>query len=169
VRTGVLLFVSLTFGATLVEASAPDVKRVTGRAETVSSVCSGGAAISREQIERLPPPSPVAGREFLVVRGEAITAARPAARFVTRADGTFTTRLPPGTWCFFDASRRPKEEFKAPPAPPRPDPEGCLEAMKRRCDLVLAVKTDVREAEITFAQSCPQPWNQPCYRGPMPP
>jgi hypothetical protein len=161
--------VSLALGARFAGASDPGAKRVTGKAVLLSHVCGGGAAISREQIAALPPPAPIGGREFLVVKGEVITAARPAARFVTRADGSFTTRLPPGTWCFFDASRKPNEDAKAPPAPPKPDPEGCLEALRRRCDLVLAVKADVRDAEITFSQSCPQPWNQPCYRGPMPP
>jgi hypothetical protein len=159
----------VVLGASAVGAGAETTKRVTGKAVLVASVCGGGAAISREQIERLPPPAPIASREFLVVKGEQISASRPAARFVTRADGTFTTRLPPGAWCFFDASRRLNEDPKAPPAPPKADPEGCLEAWKRRCDLVLAVKGDVRDAEITFTQSCPQPWNQPCYRGPMPP
>jgi hypothetical protein len=34
---------------------------------------------------------------------------------------------------------------------------------------VLVIKSDVAAANITFTQSCPQPFNQPCYRGPMPP
>jgi hypothetical protein len=169
VRRPVLVVGFLALGAGVAGARVEDAKRVTGRAETVSSVCGGGAAISRQQLEALPPPAPIGGREFLVVRGETITDARPSARFVTRADGTFTTRLPLGTWCLFDASRRPKDDPKAPPAPPKPGAEGCLEALKRRCDLVLAVKGDVRDAAITFTQRCPQPWNQPCYRGPMPP
>jgi hypothetical protein len=148
------------------------LKRVSGRATTVASVCGGGAAISREQIARLPPPQPVGGREFLVVAGERITAARPAARFTTRADGTFVTQLPPGKWCLFDASRRPSEprgDAAQPPAPPADTDAACLAAQKQRCDLVLAVKDDVRDAAIIFTQRCPQPWNQPCYRGPMPP
>lgn len=153
-------------------------RRVAGKAVTVASVCGGGAAISREQIARLPPPRPIPGREFLVVAGEQITAAPPAARFTTRPDGTFATRLPLGTWCVFDAARRlgeppgsaerPVAARAASPASPEID-AACLAAEKRRCDPVLTVRGDVIDANITFTQQCSQPWNQPCYRGPMPP
>jgi hypothetical protein len=166
VRRLVLAFALLTVGGV---AGAVSLKRVTGRAVTRSSVCGGGAAITREQIARLPPPAPVAGRAFLVVAGDQVTAARPAASFVTRADGTFTTRLPPGTWCVFDAGRRPSEDRAAPAAPRADTRADCLEAERRRCDVVLLVKADVRGAEITFTQRCSEPWNQPCYHGPMPP
>jgi hypothetical protein len=119
----------------------------------------------------LPPPQPLGGKEFLVVAGERISAARPAAHFVTRPDGTFVTRLPPGQWCFFEAGRRPKDDRAEPlVAPTGPNVDaGCLADQKLRCDLVLPVKADVSRVEITFRQGCPQVWNQPCYRGPMPP
>jgi hypothetical protein len=153
-------------------AGASQTRRVAGRAVRVTSVCGGGAAITRAQIEALPPPQPVGGKDFLVVAGGRISAARPAARFTTRADGTFATRLPPGTWCFFEAGRRPSDDRAAAPpaAPAAPNTDaGCLAEEKRRCDLVLAVKADVTGAEITFSARCSEPWNQPCYRGPMPP
>jgi hypothetical protein len=163
----------LVFGVLAVGAAAgagAPKKRVAGRAERVSSVCGGGAAITDEQIARLPPPVALGGMEFIVVAGNQITAARPVARFVTRPDGTFTTHLPPGTWCFLDAGRKPPNSGAALQAPLRPSIDaGCLESAKRRCDLVLPVKSDVRDARITFMNQCPEPWNQPCYRGPMPP
>ena len=144
-----------------------------------SSICGGGVAITREQMDNLPPPRPLGGKDFLVVAGNRITAAPPSARFTTRADGTFVTRLPPGTWCFFEAGRRPSEtnvQGAEPVAPPTRGPRassgidpGCVEDQKRRCDLVLPVKSDIKRAEISFAEPCPQVWNQPCYRGPMPP
>jgi hypothetical protein len=143
---------------------------VSGKVEQVSSVCGGGAAITRAQIEALPPPAPIAGREFLVVAGDRITGARPSARFTSRADGSFSTRLPPGTWCIFEASRRPTDDHAAPPAAPRASLDSdCLEEQRRRCDLVLPVKSDIKDARITFTQRCSEPWNQPCYHGPMPP
>jgi hypothetical protein len=163
----------LVFGVLAVAASAgagAAKKRVTGKAERHTSVCGGGAAITQEQIDRLPPPEPMGGMAFLVVAGDQITAARPVARFVTRPDGTFTTQLPPGTWCVFDAGRKPPDEPKTLQAPAKPSLDGgCLEAERRRCDLVLPVKSDVRDARITFTTRCSEPWAQPCYHGPMPP
>jgi hypothetical protein len=170
VRRLALLFGLLVATGAGAGAGPAETKRVAGKAVLVSSVCGGGAAISREQLERLPPPQPVGGKEFLVVAGEQISASRPAARFTTRADGSFVTRLPPGKWCFFEAGRRPRDDHAQPIAPAAPNIDaGCLAAEKRRCDLVLAVKSDVATAEITFTQRCSEPWNQPCYRGPMPP
>jgi hypothetical protein len=178
VRSRAVLLGLLALGAGTAAAAPPNpkatsktnTKQVTGKAVLTTSICGGGAAIRQEDVDRLPPPQPIGGREFLVVAGERTSAAQPAARFVTRADGTFVTRLPPGRWCFFEAARRPKDDRPEPlaPAAPNVDP-GCLAAEKRRCDLVLAVTSDVRQVEITFTQGCPQVWNQPCYRGPMPP
>jgi hypothetical protein len=173
---GLLVLVGSGFGG---GAASKEMNRVAGKATLHTSVCGGGAAIRREDVERLPPPQPIGGREFLVVAGEQISAARPAARFTTRADGTFVTRLPSGTWCFFDAARRPSAaDGSAPTAPARAQPvtapapqtdAGCLAAERHRCDLVLAVRSHVSRAEIIFTARCPEVWNQPCYRGPMPP
>jgi hypothetical protein len=169
----VLLFGLIAAGAGSAAAGAAATRRVAGKASTHASICSGGVRVTEEMIARLPPPQPIAGREFLVVAGDRISAARPAARFTTRPDGTFVTRLPPGTWCFFEAARRPgkdRAEPAAPATPPSADVEaGCLENEKLRCDLVLPVRSDIKTVEISFTQRCPQPWAQPCYRGPMPP
>jgi hypothetical protein len=163
----------LMLGASGAAAKPKQTKRVAGKAVQVSSVCGGGAAISPDAVARLPPPQPIAGRDFLVVAGERISAARPAARFTTRADGSFVTRLSPGTWCFFDAARRPSDDPAAsasPAAPVAPNTVAdCLAAQRQRCDLVLAVESDVTNADITLTTRCSEPWNQPCYRGPMPP
>jgi hypothetical protein len=160
----------LVLGASDAGARPKPTKRVAGRAVLVSSICGGGAAIPPDAWARLPPPQPIGGREFLIVAGERISPAEPAARFTTRADGSFVTRLAPGTWCFFDAARRPGDDRPTPVAVAAPGSEAdCLAAEKRRCDLVLAVQSDVAHAEITFTGRCPEAWNQPCYRGPMPP
>jgi hypothetical protein len=165
-----LLFGLLALGAGGAWAGAKETSRVAGIAVLESSVCGGGAAISREQIERLPPPRPVAGKEFLVVAGDRINVKRPVARFTTRIDGTFATRLPAGTWCIFEAARRPAGDEAPPVAAPEPGiDEACLAENRRRCDLVLPVTSDVRAARIVFVERCPQPWAQPCYHGPMPP
>ena len=174
-RRAALLAALLALSASGARAGAKKTNRVAGRAVLEASVCGGGAAITQEQIDRLPPPRPIAGREFLVVTGESISAQRPVARFTTGVDGTFLTRLPAGTWCIFEAGRRMVDEPPGPAAPPSAglDPAGvdrpCLAQEQRRCDLVLAVKSEVREARIVFTERCPQPWAQPCYHGPMPP
>jgi hypothetical protein len=175
-----LLLCLVTAGWSAAQASATETRRVAGTVKLVSSVCGGGAAISQEQIARLPPPQPIGGKELLVVAGEQISPSQPAARFTTRPDGTFVTHLPPGKWCFFDAARKLNEpkSRSADAGPPRARPveppssgtdASCLDAERHRCDLVLAVKSDVSQVEITFNHRCPEPWNQPCYRGPMPP
>jgi hypothetical protein len=168
----VLIIACLMLDASGAGAKTKETKRVAGKAVLVTSVCGGGAAISQDAVARLPPPQPIGGRDFLVVAGEQISATQPAARFTTRADGSFATRLAPGTWCFFDAARRLRDDRAAPgrqpPAAPNTD-TACLAAEKRRCDLVLAVQLDVPHADITFTAHCPEVWNQPCYRGPMPP
>jgi hypothetical protein len=160
----------LMLGASGVAAKPRPTKRVAGKAVLVSSICGGGAAIPADAVARLPPPQPIGDRDFLVVAGERISAAQPAARFTTRADGSFVTRLAPGTWCFFDAARRPTDERAAHVSGAAPNTDAdCLAAERRRCDLVLAVSSEVTGAEITFTARCPEVWNQPCYRGPMPP
>jgi hypothetical protein len=172
-----LAFVAVGAAVRLAGADPAALKRVAGKVEMTHSICRGGVAVTQEDYERLPPPQPLGGKEFLVVAGAQIRATRTAARFVTRADGTFVTRLPPGQWCFFEASRTPSEPRRGPgePVVPKAARPGqhvdadCLESERRRCDLVLAVKSDVSRARITFTERCPQSWAQPCYRGPMPP
>jgi hypothetical protein len=163
------LLLAMVLGSGAAVAGAPERKRVSGRATMASSICRGGVAVTQEDLDRLPPPRPLPGKEFLVVGGDRIKGGRPAARFVTRADGSFSTALPPGKWCFFEAARRLGEpERAAAPKAARVDAD-CLEAERHRCDLVLVVKSDVPRAEISFTERCPQAWAQPCYHGPMPP
>jgi hypothetical protein len=172
VQRAALVVGLVALGAGAAGAGAPELKRVEGTATTEHSICKGGVAVTQRDYDELPPPVPIAGREFLVVAGAEISAKPPAARFVTRADGSFSTRLPPGQWCFFEAGRRPAAGRVKQPvaAPPRPHVDAdCLEQQRLRCDLVLAVKSDVKRARITFQERCPQPWAQPCYHGPMPP
>jgi hypothetical protein len=169
----------IVLGAGVAVAAPAELRRVAGKVTMSHSICRGGVAITQRDLDELPPPYPLPGKEFLVVSGAEISARRPAAHFITRTDGTFVTRLPPGQWCFFEAGRRPEPEPPGQPAePPRALPmrvpgqnidPGCLEAEQRRCDLVLVVKSDVKRADIGFTQRCPEPWAQPCYHGPMPP
>jgi hypothetical protein len=144
----------VALGAGAAVASSTAMLRVAGRATMHHSLCTGGIRVTPEMVEQLPPPEPVGAREFLVVAGDQITTARPAARFATRADGTFVTRLPPGHWCIFDAGR--KLEPDAPTLTVGVD-AGCMESYRRRCDLALAVKKDVKDAQIVLTQPCPQP------------
>jgi hypothetical protein len=179
VRRAALVVGLIALGAGSAGADSNQLKRVAGKVTMSQSICRGGVAITQQDVDALPPPAPIPGKEFLVVAGSEISGRKPAARFVTRNDGTFVTRLPPGQWCFFEAGRKPEPEPPGQPAePPRAHPlkaagpnidKGCLESERRRCDLVLAVKSDVKQADIRFTQRCPDVWAQPCYRGPMPP
>jgi len=162
----------VALGAGAASAGSPEPKSVEGKATMEHSICRGGVAITQRDYDELPPPVPVAGREFLVVAGSRISDKPPAARFVTRANGAFATRLLPGQWCIFEAARKPAAGRAKQPvaAAPRPHVDAdCLEEERRRCDLVLTVKADIKKARIVFQERCPQPWAQPCYHGPMPP
>ncbi len=150
---------------------------VSGRVLQHARVCGGGAAVTQEDYDKLPPPAPIAGMTIAVQPGATIGHG-PARSFVTTGDGKYTMRLPAGTWCFFAASRA------LPPAPkPRPGDgpppvvgetsDGidmkCLEYERVRCDLVIEVKGEMKGVDIGFYDRCSEPWSQPCYRGPMPP
>ena len=145
--------------------------RVSGRAVLVSRICGGGAAITPERAGQLPPPQPLAGKKLLVTAGEAIATTNPVARITTSEEGKFDLRLEPGTWCVFDAARKleAREAARSAAAAPNQD-SACLVRERHRCDEVLRVGNGDRDGvQITFYASCPQPYNQPCYRGPAPP
>ena len=73
----------------------------------------GGVAPTREETEKLrvlnaesTKPRPVGKQRFLVRKGRENRDVRPSAEFVTEADGTFIVRLPPGTWCVVEESKK---------------------------------------------------------------
>jgi hypothetical protein len=141
----------------------------------VSRLCGGGAAITPEMEAALPPPQPLAGKLLLVVAGEEIAAVPEAARFTTDASGRFETKLPQGTWCVFDAGRKLETRAAEPPGPATSGAdaytdEACLAHERRRCDEVIRVSDKGRNVvQVQFYEACPEVYNQPCYRGPMPP
>jgi hypothetical protein len=150
--------------------------RVAGRVVSVNRICGGGAAITPEMVAQLPPPQPLVGKVLLVVAGENIGPVPEVARITTGADGQFDIRLSHGAWCVFDAGRKldGTEKVRAPDlvlpsANPNID-EACLAVERRRCDEIIRVaEKDQTGLQISFYGSCPEVYNQPCYRGPMPP
>jgi hypothetical protein len=153
----------------LIGAAVPEA-RVSGVARQTASICRGGAAVTREDYESLPPPTPLAGLTFFVRRGAKITRGKPFAQVTTNAKGRFELELPEGTWCFYDAGRALRGE--AGPVAARPDAHidaQCLAEEKVRCDLVVRVAGERKGLVIERAERCPRPWAEPCYRGPMPP
>jgi hypothetical protein len=148
--------------------------RVSGRVVSVSRICGGGAAITRERLDALPPPQPLAGKQLLIVAGHQIVAQPIRARVTAGPEGRFTTQLSAGTWCIFDAARKPEKTASAPApltaAPTANVDAACLAAERLRCDALVTVPDrDIGRVEVAFYERCPQVYNQPFYRGPMPP
>lgn len=130
---------------------------------------------------------PLAGVEIVASPGTEIPGGEPVARATTDTEGRFELRLRPGTWCLYLASRElPPRREDGPLAVPRgradasprvAGSEGvvdfvdqrCLEAENRRCDGVVEVGKKGPMVELGTWESCPQPFNQPCWVGPQPP
>jgi hypothetical protein len=166
-------------------APATATKKVSGKVMLHTPRCgTGGAALRPEDMAQHPAPRPIGGREIFVQRGESIRAGKPDARFVSREDGTFTVRLVPGTWCFFDARRAivaPTKSAKVgnPGAPGDAPPitagssgsfdPACLARLPVACDVRIEVTSDTTNLDIGFLDGrCPEPWSQSCYIGPIP-
>jgi hypothetical protein len=97
-------------------------------------------------------------------------------RFKTDRAGRFDVVLPEGRFCVMAGERRavaranPAEPVRAAPSP-HVDAD-CLRDLELACDAVLHVRGDnARDVKLTLDTftRCPQPWAQPCYRGPAPP
>ena len=95
-------------------------------------------------------------------------------RFKTDRAGKFDVLLPEGAYCVMagELGRAPPERSPvAVPKNPHVDAE-CLRERAVACDAHLHVRKDnPRSVKLTLDTftPCPQPWAQPCYRGPMPP
>jgi len=150
-----------------------------GLVRIVDSHC-GGAALRPEQQAALE--RPAGNMAFVVLRGARNTAAAPAARFATRANGTFDVpALEPGTYCVVHQQISADEEARIlalpPPGPHPPIPPGqeyldedCLARLPLGCDATWQVGSPQLEPSIWLAgRTCS--WNRPCveYDGPLPP
>ena len=160
-------------GSALTTASASTVP-VTGTLRGEAHFCGGGARPTEEMIEAAHRSYPLSGVELFVEHGARISAKQPGSRVKTRGDGRFETALAPGRWCVYRASRRLTEAPQGIGVAPQPAAgnmdQACLEELKHSCDAVVDVSQRAdRRVQIVISEGCPQVWNQPCYRGPMPP
>jgi hypothetical protein len=178
IRIGVASTVAATVAS--VALAAPRVGRVTGTVERVlhaQGPCGGGARITREQMEEREAKTqrfPLARATFTVYAGDKHVG-KPVTRFKTDRSGRFDVRLPEGVFCVMAGEREEVAPEKA-TEPLRPTDAhvdaGCLRDRALACDAHLHVRRDgTRDVKLTLDTftPCPQPWAQPCYRGPMPP
>ncbi len=157
-------------------------RRVTGTVERVihaQGPCRGGVAVTREEMEEVEAKAqhiPLAKTTFTVFAGHRHVG-KPVTRFKTDRAARFDVSLPEGAYCVMagDLKEAAPDESNQPRAAPKAqahvDAE-CLRDLAVRCDAQLHVRKDnPRAVKLTLDTftPCPQPWAQPCYRGPMPP
>jgi len=155
-------------------------RAVSGTVFFVHHYCAtGGAAVTDQMWQEASGKEPRAA-SYRVVAGGRISGEPPLASFASGADGHFELRLPAGTYCAYAADRQvpPPRQDRGAGARPPPSSEltnsnmdaQCLEAEARRCDAIFEVgEAESIHSDIEVMASCPEPFNQPCYRGPMPP
>jgi hypothetical protein len=156
------------------------MRRVTGTAERVihaQGPCRGGVAITREEMAAWQAKTerhPISKTTFTVFAGDK-RVGKPVTRFKTDRAGRFDVRLPAGMFCVM-AGEYQEIARENPPEPAQPTgpyvDADCLRDRALACDAVLHVREDgARDVKLTLDTftPCPQPWAQPCYRGPAPP
>ena len=159
------------------------VQRVTGtveRAIHAQGPCRGGVAVTNEEMQEWEAKTqrfPLPKTTFTVFAGERHIG-KPVARFKTDRAGRFEIRLPEGVFCVMagelGAAASPDSSPLPVPTHAHEDAE-CLRDLATACDAQLYVRKDstTRDVKMTLTLDtftpCPQPWAQPCYRGPMPP
>lgn len=164
----------------LLLAAAPPVFTVTGTAqrEHRTTPCMGGVRVTEDLVTI--ESTTLARQDFTVFAG-ADRKGRVAARFKTDSRGSFTTSLPAGAWCVVLGKHEPTQEQPLPesqPSAPVRSPHLDAECLARLahpepgCDAQWTVTdrplTGVR-LTLHSSNSCPQPWANPCWRGPLPP
>jgi hypothetical protein len=175
----------LTLAAAAISAAtgASSARRVTGTVERVihaQGPCRGGVAVTREELDEVEAKAqhiPLAKTTFTVFAGRRHVG-KPVTRFKTDRAARFEVDLPEGVYCVMagDLKEAAPEDPVRPRAAPTPkahvDAE-CLRDLALACDAQLHVRKDSgpRGLKLTLDTftPCPQPWAQPCYRGPMPP
>ena len=178
IRTVSVLTVAAAAISAATGVSAP--RRVTGSVERVihaQGPCRGGVAVTREEMEEVAAKTqhiPLAKATFTVFAGHKHVG-KPVTRFTTDRAARFEVTLPEGAYCVMGGERgeAPPENKVALPAPTSAHVDAeCLRDRALACDAQLYVRKDnPRAVKLTLDTftPCPQPWAQPCYRGPMPP
>jgi hypothetical protein len=159
---------------------APRARRVTGTAERAihaQGPCRGGVRVTDEEMQEWAAKTqrtPLAKTTFTVFSGQR-RAGKPVARFKTDRAARFEVRLPEGVFCVMagEVGEVAPETAKAPLTVPSANVDAeCLRERAFACDAQLYVRKDeTRDVKLTLDTftPCPEPWAQPCYRGPMPP
>ena len=173
----------LAASAISVATAAPRAWRVTGTAERAihaQGPCRGGVAVTDEEIQEWNAKTertPLVKTTFTVFAGNR-RAGKPVMRFQTDRAGRFDVRLPQGVFCVMAGEVKEAAPENSPVPGPVPVPTAphvdaeCLRDRALACDAELYVRKDsARGVKLTLDTftPCPQPWAQPCYRGPMPP
>jgi hypothetical protein len=179
----IALALALAPAVVSVAMAAPRVRRVTGTAERAihaQGPCRGGVAVTNEEMQEWAAKTqrfPLAKTAFTVFAGQK-RVGKPVIRFKTDRAGRFEVRLPEGVFCVMagdlgevapEVSREPQKPLAATSA--GVDAQ-CLRDRALACDAQLYVRSDnPRDVKLTLDTFtlCPEPWAQPCYRGPMPP
>jgi hypothetical protein len=169
----IALALALAPAVVSVAMAAPRVRRVTGTAERAihaQGPCRGGVAVTNEEMQEWAAKTqrfPLAKTAFTVFAGQK-RVGKPVIRFKTDRAGRFEVRLPEGVFCVM-AGEQPAKALA--PTGAGVDPQ-CLRDRALVCDAQLYVRGDnPRDVKLTLDTftPCPEPWAQPCYRGPMPP
>lgn len=156
-----LVLVSIGCGsapAPVANATSGQVVTVRGVAQSHGSYC-GGAPPTKEILEEVSRPRPVAGK-FLVRAGAENTGDTPVAELSTAADGSFTVALPPGDYCVVTAGKRTLHV-----KPDAHHDRACLERVARTCDATWHVTAAGLDGAIDLNQAC----FGECFNGPPPP
>jgi len=176
--------IAVTLSATIVsgaDAAAPaPPQHVTGSVERVvhaQGPCRGGVAVTREELDEVAAKTqhiPLRNATFTIFAGDKHVG-KPLTRFTTDRAARFAVDLPAGAFCVMAGDRKeaPTEKARATPVPASANIDAnCLRERAVACDATLHVRKDsARAVKLTLDTftPCPQPWAQPCYRGPMPP
>ena len=175
--------IAVTLSAAVASGAAappPPPQHVTGSVERVvhaQGPCRGGVAVTREELDEVAAKTqhiPLRNATFTIFAGDKHVG-KPLTRFTTDRAARFAVDLPAGAFCVMAGDRKeaPTEKARATPVPASPNIDAnCLRERAVACDATLHVRKDsARAVKLTLDTftPCPQPWAQPCYRGPMPP
>lgn len=172
--------IAVALAAAVASGAAAPPQHVTGSVERVihaQGPCRGGVAVTREELDEV-----AAKTQRIALRNATFTVfagskhvGKPVTRFKTDRSARFEVDLPAGTFCVMAGELKdaPTEKSLQPRAPAGPHIDAaCMAERAVACDATLYVRKDnARAVKLTLDTftPCPQPWAQPCYRGPMPP
>lgn len=170
--------IAVALAAVVASGAAAPPQHVTGSVERVihaQGPCRGGVAVTREELDEVAAKTQrirLGNATFTVFAGSKHVG-KPVTRFKTDRSARFEVDLPAGVFCVMAGALKEAPPEKSPQAPTGPHIDAaCMAERAVACDATLVVRKDsTRAVKLTLDTftPCPQPWAQPCYRGPMPP